>query len=457
MNNSNYKKMNFKVILNKLGIDQAILFTVLSRIIQGLGGIISIIVVVKYLNKIEQGYFYTFSSILAIQVFFELGLSSIITQFVAHEFANLKWISATEFEGSEVSISRLSSILHFCVKWFLIVSIFLFFILIASGFIFFNKYGLQKENIDWLFPWIVISFSTAVSLIFSPILSFLEGLGKVKDVAKIRFAQQSSQIIILFVCLISGLKLYSSPIASALALLIVPIYLIFSNNKKILFYTWKLLKEWKVNYSTEIFPFQWRIGLSWISGYFMYQLFNPVIFATEGPIVAGQMGVTLTVLNGILALSLSWINTKIPLFSSLIAKKDYKLLDSIFNKSLKQSSFMCLLCITVLVISVFLMINFGISLGNRFLPIFPLMILSITTLVNQFISSLATYLRCHKKEPFTLFSIVMGLMTAISTLVLGKLYGLIGITIGYSFLTIFVSLIWALYIFYNKKKLWHQV
>jgi O-antigen/teichoic acid export membrane protein len=447
--------IRIKAILNKLGIDEAILFTVISRIIQGAGGILSIVIVVKYLNKVEQGYFYTFSSILAIQVFFELGLSSIITQFVAHEFANLKWISPTKYDGSDVSMSRLSSILHFCVKWFSIVSVFLFIILVACGFMFFNKYGSQKEDINWLTPWVIISITTAVSLIFSPILSFLEGLGKVKDVAKIRFIQQSSQIIFLFVFLISGLKLYSSPLSSAITLLIVPVYLIFSDNKKLLFYTWRLLKEWKVNYINEIFPFQWRIALSWISGYFMYQLFNPVIFATEGPVVAGQMGVTLTVLNGILALSLSWINTKVPLFSNLIAKKEFYLLDSIFNKSVKQSSFMCFLCITILVFGVFLMTNFGISLGNRFLPMFPLILLSLTTLVNQFISSLATYLRCHKKEPFMMFSIVMGIMTATSTIVLGKFYGLMGITVGYSFLTIFASLIWALSIFHNKKKLWH--
>ena len=34
-------------------------------------------------------------------------------------------------------------------------------------------------------------------------------------------------------------------------------------------------------------------------GYFIFQLFNPVLFATEGAVVAGQMGMTLAALNGI--------------------------------------------------------------------------------------------------------------------------------------------------------------
>jgi len=59
---------------------------------------------------------------------------------------------------------------------------------------------------------------------------------------------------------------------------------------------------------------------------------------SEGPVVAGQMGMTLAALNGILSLSLAWITTKVPLFSGLIAQENYSKLDYIFNKTLKQSS-----------------------------------------------------------------------------------------------------------------------
>jgi hypothetical protein len=72
-----------KNVSNKIGIDSAIAFTILSRIIQAGGGVITLLFVAKFLTKIEQGYYYTFGSILAIQIFFELGLSGIITQFVA--------------------------------------------------------------------------------------------------------------------------------------------------------------------------------------------------------------------------------------------------------------------------------------------------------------------------------------------------------------------------------------
>ena len=77
-------------LLNYLGIDGAIFYTSLGRILQGLGGIITLILISKSMSKEEQGFYYTFMSVLALQMFFELGLNGILSQFVAHEMAFLK-------------------------------------------------------------------------------------------------------------------------------------------------------------------------------------------------------------------------------------------------------------------------------------------------------------------------------------------------------------------------------
>ena len=106
---------------------------------------------------------------------------------------------------------------------------------------------------------------------------------------------------------------------------------------------WRILREInnieisdRVSYKTEIFPYQWKIALSWASGYFVFQLFNPVLFATSGAVVAGQMGMTLAAVNGIASFSSSWISTKVPTFSGLIALRDYVKLDRLFNITMKQ-------------------------------------------------------------------------------------------------------------------------
>lgn len=444
------------VLLKKIGVDRAIGYTILARILQAVGGITTIFFIVRYLDTVEQGFYYTFGSIIAIQIFFELGLSNIITQFVAHETANLKWDGNTKLVGDEKSLSRLASLLQFCVKWFSAIAIFLFFGLLIAGFLFFTKYEKSDSNVVWQSPWAILAIITALDLIVSPILAFFAGLGLVAEVAKIRLVQQACQLFSLYLFLIFGFKLYSSPLATSIAFLIVPLWLLFTYKKKLLINIWKSLGKWKVSYKVEIFPFQWKIALSWISGYFIFQLFNPVVFATEGAIVAGQMGMTLAILSGVLSIPLSWINTKVPLFSSLIAKKEYRILDSVFNRTLLQSCLVCLFALLILNVTIVVLRFYQIPIANRFLPFKFLLLLSLATFVNQFVSSLATYLRCHKQEPFLLLSIVMGILTTGSTFIFGHIYGVAGIVVGYTFLTVVVSLAWAYYIFTRKKEEWHK-
>ena len=346
--------------------------------------------------------------------------------------------------------------MQFCLKWFLAIAFVLTIVLLFSGYLFFNYYGEHDSKVEWQIPWIILSILTAGNLIMSPILAFLEGLGKVIEVAKIRLFQQIVILVGLLSFLASGLKLYSSPLAATLAAIIPPGMIFFSSKNELLVNIWNELREWKVNYKKEILPYQWRIALSWMSGYFIFQMFNPVAFATEGAKVAGQIGITLAVLNGVLSISMSWINTNVPLFSDYIAKKEYKKLDNIFNKTVFQSTLICFVSLLFLNTLVFILQFFEFSIGDRFLSIFLVLLLSLTTLINQFVAALATYLRCHKQEPFLINSIVGGFVVGSSTLLFGNLFGIKGIVIGYTFSTVFIGLFWGSYIFKTKKQEWHN-
>jgi len=58
-----------KSAAGKIGIDRSIAYTIFYRMIQGLGGVGTVIFIAKYLSKNEQGYYYTFGSVIAIQIF----------------------------------------------------------------------------------------------------------------------------------------------------------------------------------------------------------------------------------------------------------------------------------------------------------------------------------------------------------------------------------------------------
>lgn len=453
------KKSTLKNIATKFGVNKTILLTSSSTTIGALGSVLSALLVIKFLSFEEQGFYYTFGSIVAIQIFFELGLNGIITQFVAHEFANLGYDEKSKLFGNQFNKSRLSSLLHFCVKWYLVFSSGLLLILMISGYCFFIKFQQNNISVNWLMPWLLLSFSTALNLLLSPITAFIQGLGNVKEIANFQLYGQFVRLVIVSVGLFYGLKLYVLGVG-VLVLFITMLINILIRFKAQLITIWNIPITEKIHYFKEIFPYQWKIALSWISGYFIFQLFNPVLFASEGAKIAGQMGLTLTALNGILTISFAWMSTKVPLFSTLIANKKFNDLDLIFNRTLNQSMFINATLLITFFSSIYTLTHFSLKIGQtliseRFISLLPLSLMIVTIFLNQIVSSWATYLRCHKKEPFLLNSIVGGILSAVSILYFGKHFGLIGITLGYFTLNI-LMFPWAYIIFKTKRAEWHS-
>lgn len=448
-----------KDIAKRIGLDKSIAYSSGARIVQAFTGVGSIFFISKFLTGIEQGFYYTFGSIVAIQVFFELGLTGIIVQYVAHEASHLK-IVGENIVGDEKYKSRLSSLLHFCVKWYTVISALLFIVLLIAGFAFFNSYGSNHKNVEWRLPWILICIGTIIKLFQSPLNSYIEGLGYVKEMCKVSFWQQMILPLSAWIGFAFGFKLYVVGISSILSALMWNVYVRHTSLWPLLKNIWHTMIFERIGYMTEIFPYQWRVALSWISGYFIFQLFNPVLFATEGPKVAGQMGMTLNILNAIQAFSLSWISTKIPSFSKLIALENYSALDKNFVKSTIQMVFVCLFLLLIMLLGLYviratgLILN-GELLADRFLGYIPTILMMITVVVNIIAFALATYLRCHKKEPFLYLSIVMGILSMLNTFIFGKMYGLYGICIGYCLLTVFLSLPWSCYLYIHYKNKWH--
>lgn len=446
-------------IAHKIGMDKSIAYSSGARVVGGITGVGSIFFISTFLTGVEQGFYFTFGSILALQVFFELGLTGIMTQYVAHEVSHLALNDNYQYEGDEKYKSRLASLIRFCVKWYAILSIFILVFLITVGFVYFNRYGSAHSSVSWKMPWLLICIGTAIKLFQAPFYSIYMGLGKVKEMSKIGFWQQVIIPATTWIGLICGLKLYVVGIGYIISVILWQIYVRHTRLDMIVINLWKIKVTERVAYFKEIFPYQWRIALSWVSGYFIFQLFNPVLFATEGAVVAGQMGMTLTALNAIQAFSMSWLNTKVPLYSQLIAIKDYVQLDNIFNKTLKQMVAVCFMLLVAFFFVIWLLnitqLQFnGNVLAERFLDYIPLILMMLPVFLQQFVSSWATYLRCHKQEPFLLNSICAGIACCLSTLLFGKLYGLYGITIGYCTISI-LFFPWGYWIYKTKKAEWH--
>ncbi len=444
-----------KKVSSIFGIDGAIFFTTSSQIISAIGGLVTVFLIAHFMTPATQGFYYTFASVLAIQTFFELGLGGIINQFTAYEMTCLRFLSSEQLGGEEKNLSRLSSLIHFCFKWYAVAACILFFCLIIVGFWYFNKFGQQYPDVNWKLPWILISLGSSLNLFISPWMSILQGMNKVKEMAKISLIKQLIILPITWISLIVGFQLYIISINSLIGFIVLLLLYLTTPYSKLLIHTYKHKISESIKYKDEIFPLQWKIAISWISGYFIFQFFNPVIFAYNGAVAAGKFGMSLTILNAILSFALSWTSTKIPLWSGLIAKKEYKSLDISFKKAMQQSTAISIFCILLFLIFLLILNQINNPLSDRFLPFILCAVLFSVIPFNNIINGWATYLRCHKKEPFLIQSVTIGLITAISTLLGAKYIGEQAVVISYALIVIFISFPMSYLIFKHYKMLYH--
>lgn len=209
-----------------------------------------------------------------------------------------------------------------------------------------------------------------------------------------------------------------------------------------------------VNYTKEILPFQSRIAIGNFSNFFIFHLFNPVLFATQGSVIAGQMGATQAFLGGIATVASSWFSTKVPLFSQLVAKRKFRLLNLSFKKNLITAVIVCISGLIVFNIALLIIKSYFPQYGNRFLGFEPIIFLSLTHLANVIGIAQGYYLRSFKRDPFFVSAIVIGLLTGLSTIVCSQYFNVTGITIGCFLINGVIGLSWGTLIFMKKKAVW---
>jgi hypothetical protein len=94
------------------GLDRAVIFTALARGWSSAAGLVTVILIAHFLSVAEQGYYYTFGSLVALKIVFERGFSFNVLQVGSHARAYLAISTSGERAGDPVAHARLASVLQ---------------------------------------------------------------------------------------------------------------------------------------------------------------------------------------------------------------------------------------------------------------------------------------------------------------------------------------------------------
>lgn len=436
-------------IINRLEIDNALLWVLINKLWAIIKGPVSLIFIISFLSLEEQGLWYTFLSLGALTVFAEMGFTAIITQFVSHEYAHLKERNGF-LRGNYVSRDKLVSLIRYALKFYFIVVPFAILILYFVG-----KHFLVNVNVNIFLLWMAFSITGGIQLLVSLFQSIVQGFDKVALVQKNIFLGSLVLPILSWILLYFGFGLSTLIIVNVVSIVLMLI-LLYIKTRKIFFQVSKHKIKTKYKWFNEIVKLQWKYAVSWMAGYFIFSFMTPMVYKYEGAVLAGQFGLTYSLIKTISGISYSWLETKSPKMNILVAHRNKDMLDVMFRKNalIGFYIFLSISIIFLLTIYLFDVYNFY---SERFLPLsltFLMVALEVSIVVIAF---LAKYLRAHKAEPYYFISILMGVLffLVISLLRLEE-FGIINVMLILNAISWLVILPLSIYIFKKFKENYYK-
>lgn len=426
--------------------------TALNQLYRLISGPMMLLFIPLYLTEQEQGYWYTFTSLAALSVFADLGFSTIILQFSAHEFAFLHFNSKGEIVGDNIHLKKLADFFRFSIKWLCGIICIVFPLIVIYGFYFISTKN--NDDIIWKIPWIIYSCSSAIVFVYSSLLYFFEGCNSVAKVEYIRFKILVLTSCIIIIGLFFEIKLYALAL-SLLGSFSYGLYLLYKHFNTPMKQLWIISKIQYYSWKKEFFNLIWRYALSWSSGYFIFQIFIPLAFNYYDSVFAGKVGLSMSIWTAIMSISSVFLVAKTPQINILISKKLWVQLD----KELKNIFIKMIVAYTLGMIIFFTLNKLLYDIFfvfQRLLDIYSMIILSICWLFQLIINFMATYLRAHKKEPLMNISILGAIYTFGVTFYIVNNYSSEYFFLG--FLSKFIiTLPYIVYIFYLQRKVDYKI
>ncbi len=391
----------------------------ISRLVMSVTGLASLLFIASFLSPIYQGVYYTFAGLIALQVVADGGLNAALTNFAAHEKSMLH-IADSRLSGDPAAKRRLQSLLNLTLIWFGIGGALLSLVFLVVGSHMFSDQLLGQLSVQELERirrlWYVVSLIVPFNLLATSLLAILEGIGEIAMAAIIKTAQYALASLSGWLALSMGQDLAFVVIYNitfvligwgALALLYRRLFADLLSHR---------CDHPPLHWKKDVFPFQWRIAVSWLSGYFTLQIFSPLLLPNTGAVAAGQFGMTVQVLSAFNGLAILWITTRIPQFAAHIVRREREQLERLFMSVLVRSTVMWIVMLLLFALALVLLTIWYPSISARILPPLPLAVLAISFLANHLVFSQAIYLRAHKNEPFMVLSMAAALTTVTTAL-----------------------------------------
>jgi hypothetical protein len=375
-------------------------------------GLVGSIIIVWTLSPDKQGIYYLFSSLIALRLLFELGVGTSVIQMTS--FIRTK----EEHKNDQFSPGFVATVNNWMLK---VTSAYLLVAGVAGYLFISSKIGNQHSV---LIAWFGFIFISALQFFSEGKWSILEGLDKICEVNQVRIKSNLILYVVQWSLLISGAELYSFCIAAASSYLIQERHL-FSKYRWL--YRIKDVDNCAVSlsYKVELFSLIKRASQTYLAGYFVFQVQQPICFYFLGSVAVAKLGFTYTIAYAILNLPVAWLAMNFPRISYLNANHNSAEARLLFLTKWKQSLIMTLLAFIGAIATILFLLQFP-KFSDRIIDTQDAIVLMLSLVLQTVSMNLIYWPRSFKVEPFTRVAYLQMFATPVLFYYYVKYFGLAG-------------------------------
>ena len=428
---------------------KALNYSLLTVISQLVFTPIIILLITKKMSPEEQGYYYTFLSLVALQSFFELGLFTYVLNKSSAFFSDLQEFNIRFLEQSGIVKSNLAMLYRMTRKIYFIIT-FLFLICIGCfGLVFFADSNILEINhTQWV--WLGFTILCAIQLFYLGLNGFLEGCGQIERMEKFKLIAFILSSITLIASLGLGLGLVSLCLSFIPRVLkdVYLIHFVFGKEFKLLACT---KSSTSFSFMTSVAPMQFRLAISGIFSYLQYNALVPMVFTVLGPAHAGIIGVGLQVTSFLQQILTRWTHIQQPRMAKLVSLKKFSELDALVKGVQALTIKLSVLMILGFILLFTILKAFEVQILDR-VPNFVVFLMLIVAASAYGQASIRVgYLRAFVEERAYVMSVISSVANAVICYVLLEHIGLYAVSFSYLFAILFVALPWSQFLVRRKK------
>ena len=368
-------------------------------------------------------------------------------QQILSTFRDLEQPAILSGKKNDKHILELKKIVKVVYKYSIIVPFIMFPVIYFVGIKVIS--GREVADIDVIFPWLILCVAMCFEVVTVFLNAQIEAFNLIALANKLKLLRAIVRSFSLWCRIYFSFNLTSigfSIIASAILFLFF--YLTFF--KKLIVSVFASELNSSFSWSKDIWPLQWKTSISTFFGaLILYNSSISIVFYILGPIEAGKFGITLAMIEIIIAFSLLCLNVVQPQIAYLLNKSFYSKIKQILQLRLIYSISITIFLGFLLYLVMILVEIYFPEYYPRFLKKELIPVLIFAGILRHPISTMAIFIRAHKSEYLMPAQMVAGIGFLILGITLTYNFGLVGTCMAYLLVKLIFHLPLSLYLFKN--------